>query len=280
MYYQLLYICGVLCGKFSKLWGVNTKCEAQVLHRGVKYKSHPHFCKTSTVVKNYLHQNYSAEMFLMQIRANLLTPLEPVMYCCCTAVTVTSLVIAAVQLLKKNIVGPKKAKLTCTRMMGRNRLWSEALQITCASCHWNWVTTLPRFSQTNHLFTFKHWIKAEGLQWNMNEWLEMYISRLMCSFFIPTLSIGYFRNPYKGKILTETWMNAQRIRQFCFIIWLFVIRSNAQVQSLTWIPLSFMSESSVLVFQQVIQNALTHVQATRHVEEPWGTDETATLPLC
>lgn len=171
MYYQLLYICGVLCGKFSKLWGVNTKCEAQVLHRAVKYKSHPHFCKTSTVVKNYLHQNYSAEMFLMQIRANLLTPLEPVMYCCCTAVTVTSLVIAAVQLLEKNIVGPKKAKLTCTRMMGRNRLWSEALQITCASCHWNWVTTLPRFSQTNHLFTFKHWIKAEGLQWNMNEWM-------------------------------------------------------------------------------------------------------------
>lgn len=198
------------------------------------------------------------------------------LHCCDCDITGDSCCTAT----EKNIVGPKKAKLTYTRMMGRNRLWSEALQITCASCHWNWVTTLPRFSQTNHLFTFKHWIKAEGLQWNMNEWLEMYISRLMCSFFIPTLSIGYFRNPYKGKILTETWMNAQRIRQFCFIIWLFVIRSNAQVQSLTWIPLSFMSESSVLVFQQVIQNALTHVQATRHVEEPWGTDETATLPLC
>lgn len=45
-------------------------------------------------------------MFLMQIRAKLLTPLEPVMYCCCTAVTVTSLVTAT----EKNIVGPKKAK--------------------------------------------------------------------------------------------------------------------------------------------------------------------------
>lgn len=282
MYYQLLYICGVLCGKFSKLWGVNTKREAQVLHRGVKYKSHPHFCKTSTVVKNYLHQNYSAEMFLMQIRAKLLTPLEPVMYCCCTAVTVTSLVIAAVQLLKKKKhCWTEESKINLYQNYG-NRLWSEALQITCASCHWNWVTTLPRFSQMNHLFTFKHWIKAEGLQWNMNDWLigNIYLKVNVFFFLFPPLALGILETPSKVKILTETWMNAQRIRQFCFIIWLFVIRSNAQVQSLTWIPLSFMSESSVLVFQQVIQNALTHVQATRNVEEPWGTDETATLPSC
>lgn len=32
---------------------------------------------------------------------------------------------------------------------------------------------------------------------------------------------------------------------------------------------AFISKSSVLVFQQVIQNALTHVEATRHVEEPF-----------
>lgn len=184
MYYQLLYICGVLCGKFSKLWGVNTKREAQVLHRGVKYKSHPHFCKTSTVVKNYLHQNYSAEMFLMQIRAKLLTPLEPVMYCCCTAVTVTSLVIAAVQLLKKkNIVGPKKAKLTCTRIMGTAYDLKHYRSPARAAIGTGSLLYPDSVKWTIYLLSnIELKLKVFNETW-MIDWLEIYISRLMCSFF-------------------------------------------------------------------------------------------------